>query len=270
MTACVIYVTLGLFKQGGGGAAGAFISDFRWQRLTISLPLLFLLGSAAYRRRHHVLRRIWLEGDNFRLTGHPYSFAWQHFWSAFLVGITLGWAAPWRASKLEARKIAETGYRGHLLRADPRLAPLYKAFAVLWFGAGVTYFAVLVLLGLSIGPQLMTALQGLSLAPLMDMAVLRTGLTILGLGLVPILLSVLIYRAAWLEHRISAIVMGDARFHLRLPRLGFLWLSITNLLLLVATLGLAGPVAEARMVRYIIAHLHVEGRFDLPPRPLGT
>jgi uncharacterized membrane protein YjgN (DUF898 family) len=262
MTVCVVWVTLRLL-QGGAAAGGGSIADVRWYRLLITLPLLFLLGSAAYRRRHHFLKRTWLDGDRFRLTGHPYAYAAQHFWTAFLVGITLGWAGPWRASRLEARKIREMAYRDQHFQARPELGGLYRAFAIAWFGAGAVYLGVLIALGVTIGPQILASLQSLSLLPLADPLVQQTGLSIIAVGVLPITLALLNYRTAWIEHRINAVATDQGRLRLRLPRLGFLWLSLGNLALLIATLGLAGPVAEARTVRYIIAHLSVEGRLDL-------
>ena len=93
--------------SGGASEARAALSSFRIQRLAITLPLIFLLGSVVYRKRKQILRRTWWRGQHFDLDGQPYAYALQHFWTAFLVPLTLGWAGPWRASKLERRKINE-------------------------------------------------------------------------------------------------------------------------------------------------------------------
>jgi uncharacterized membrane protein YjgN (DUF898 family) len=265
-TVLIVGVTLSLFKVGGGVGTGGLpaIEEVRWYRLSITLPLLFLLGSAAYRHRHHVLRRTWFDGARFRLTGHPYAYAARHFVSAFAVGLTLGWAAPWRASWLEARKINETVYGdGQRLVAKPDLLPLYKAFALLWFGGGLVYVTTLVVLARFIGPEILDAVKTLSLTPLADPTVRQTGLTIVGIGLVPLVLFLLNYQTAWIEHRVSAISTATGRLRLRLPRLGFLWLMLVNGAILIASLGLLAPVTQARTARYLIEHLEVEGHLGL-------
>jgi uncharacterized membrane protein YjgN (DUF898 family) len=250
----------------GGGSTIEGIREFRWQRLTISLPLLFLLGSVVYRKRKHVLRRTWLSGERFDLSGQPWAYAWQHFWSAFLVPLTLGWAAPWRASRLEARKIAEMHYAGQHFEPRGDLKPLYRAFALLWFGGGVVYVGTLVVLSLFIGPQLLAAIGGLTLRPLADWQIAATAVKVIACGLVPLLLTGLLYKKAWIEHLVSGVGFEGTRLSLRLPKLAFLGLFLSNAALKIASLGVFASVAEARYLRFLIEHLEVEGPLQLAPR----
>lgn len=246
--------------KGAPGTGIEGMRQIRWQRLTISLPLLFLLGSVVYRKRQHILRRTWLNGQRFDVSGHAWGYALQHFWMAFLVPLTLGWAAPWRASRLEAIKIRDMHYGQTRFVAAPELKPLYKAFALLWFGGGFLYFATLIVLSLNIGPQLMAAIHGLTITPLTDADVLRRGLTVVVVGAIPLSLFALVYRKAMLEHQISCVAFEGGRLRLALPLASYLWLAITNFVLKVGSLGAFAPVAEARAMRYLISHLKVEGR----------
>jgi uncharacterized membrane protein YjgN (DUF898 family) len=249
-----------IMMKGTPGTGIEGMRQIRWQRLTITLPLLFLLGSIVYRKRQHILRRTWLDGKRFDLSGHAWGYALQHFWMAFLIPLTLGWAAPWRASRLEAIKVREMHYGQTRFHAQPQLKPLYKAFALLWFGGGFLYFATLVVLSLNIGPQLVASIDGLSLVPLNDATVIRRGLTVLAVGLVPLSVFGLVYRKAMLEHQISSVAFDGGRLHLKLPLASYLWLAVSNFALRVGSLGAFAPVAEARSMRYLIAHLKVEGR----------
>jgi uncharacterized membrane protein YjgN (DUF898 family) len=249
-----------LMMQGAPGTGIEGMRQIRWQRLTISLPLLFLLGSIVYRKRQHILRRTWLDGQRFDLSGHAWGYAVHHFWMAFLVPLTLGWAAPWRASRLEAMKIRDMHFGGVRFHAKTNVKPLYKAFALLWFGGGFLYFTTLVVLSLNIGPQLLSAINGLSAAPLNDADVLRRGLTILACGCAPLSLFVLVYRRAMLEHQVSSVAFDGGQLSLKLPLLGYVWLAISNVALKVGSFGAFAPVADARAMRYMIRHLKVEGR----------
>jgi uncharacterized membrane protein YjgN (DUF898 family) len=250
----------------GNGVAGAGIEgirEIRWQRLTISLPLMFLLGSVVYRKRSHLLRRTWIDGQRFELSGHAWSYAWQHFWTAFLIPLTAGIAAPWRASRLEARKIAEMRHGAFAFKAAPDLRALYKAYALLWFGGGLIYVAMLVILARHIGPELLAAAHGLTMKPLLSRHVAEQGLSIAALGLIPVGLLLLTYKKAWLEHQISSIAFPTGQLRLKMPVLRYLALSLSNMALNFGSLGALAPVADARYLRFVIDHVTVEGQLDL-------
>ena len=250
---------------GGDASGGGFIGNtFRWQRLSISLPLVFLLGSVAYRKRQHILRRTWWAGQRFDLSGQAWGYAWTHFWTAFLVPLTLGWAAPWRAHALEKRKTQETRHGTRMLGAVHSVKSLYATFAVFWFGGITIYLATVFTLGLTIGHEIIAATDTLSLTPLLGPGVATKGVMIAMAGVLPLALLATAYQGAWLEHQVSGIVFQDARLKLRLPKLAFVGFCIENAVLKVGTLGLLAPVADARMARFLIAHLSVEGELTAP------
>jgi uncharacterized membrane protein YjgN (DUF898 family) len=261
----IVMVFLAMIKQAPAGAGIEGLREIRWQRLTISLPLMFLLGSVVYRKRQHILRRTWLQGQRFDLSGWAWSYAWQHFWSAFLVPVTLGWAAPWRASRLEQRKISEMHYAGQKFRSVAVMKPLYRAFAIVWFGGGLIYLGTLVVLSMFIGHEILAAVNGLTLEPLANWYVVKTGLSIVGVGLLPLLVFLMLYRKVWVEHVVSGVAFDGGHFRLVMPTMKYLWLHVSNAALVVGTLGALHPVAEARHVRFLLAHLEVVGDLDLRP-----
>ena len=250
---CFVFFFL---KSGASaGEARAAISNFRIQRLFITLPLLFLLGSVVYRKRKQILRRTWWRGQHFDLDGQPWAYAIQHFWSAFLVPLTLGWAGPWRASWLERRKINEMHLGAKRFQAVHDLRPLYRAFAALWFGGGVIYVATMVLVGFTIGPQVLQALGQQTLLPLLEPATLSTGLTVLAVGLSPVVGFLLYYRAAWLEHQISSLVFDGVRLRLDLPKVRFAGMMLWHGFVKIISFGAFQPVADAALARFIISRI---------------
>jgi uncharacterized membrane protein YjgN (DUF898 family) len=256
-----------ILLQSAGGIQGSptleGIRSFRWQRLAISLPLLFLLGSITYRKRHHILRRTWINGERFGLTGHAWSYASRHFGSALLVPLTFGWAAPWRSSMLEARKISEMQHGTRRFVAKPELRGLYRAFALVWFGGGTLYVVTLVALSLVIGPQLLAAINGLTIEPLKSWHVARSAAFILGFALLPMLTVIFLYQKAWLEHQVSTIGFDGGRFRLKLPTARYLALSFSGLALSVLSLGCFKPVSNARYLQFVVEHVRVEGSLKL-------
>lgn len=254
---CVVSLLLMVLVQTSHAAADTLVgfTGMRWQRLTISLPLLFLLGSVVYRKRKHNLRRTWCGAQNFDLVGHPWHYAFQHFWTAFLVPATLGWAAPWRASHLERRKIDEMRFGTTKFHAVGTVKPLYKAFAVLWFGGGTAYTATMVLLGLTVGPELLASIAKGSIQPLKDAGSMGKMLLILGMGLTPVIAFLLFYRAAWIEHQVSSVGIGDMRLDLKLPKWRFAGLMVTNALIKIVSFGGFQPAADAQLVRFVVKNI---------------
>lgn len=256
-TVVLVSTFVHFFTKSGatGDQARAALSDFRLQRLFISVPLVFLLGSVVYRKRKHLLRRTWWRGQHFDLDGQPWGYALQHFWTAFLVPLTLGWAAPWRASWLARRKIRDMHLGAQRFEAVGSVLPLYRAFAALWFGGGVLYVATMVLLGLTIGQPLLEAIGGRTFEPLRQPGVLSTGLTVLATGLTPVLGFILYYRAAWIEHQISSLVFNGMRLDLALPKVRFAGLMLWNGFIKIISFGAFQPVADAALARFVIARI---------------
>ncbi|MEQ1649829.1 MAG: DUF898 family protein [Hyphomicrobiaceae bacterium] len=266
VTICVTGLVLVLLVQNSHAAANplASFAAVRWQRLAISLPLVFLLGSVVYRKRKHNLRRTWCGKQNFDLVGHPWHYAFQHFWTAFLVPATLGWAAPWRASRLERRKIDEMRFGDTKFHAVGTVKPLYKAFAVLWFGGGTAYVGTMALLGVLIGPELLSSIASGSLKPLQDAGSMGKLLLILGIGMTPVIAFLLFYRAAWIEHQVSSVGIGDMRLDLKLPKWRFAGLMVTNALIKIVSFGGFQPAADAQLVRFVVNNIRT---VPLDPQP---
>ncbi len=245
-----------LFKSGvNAGQISRGVGEFRLQRLLVTLPLLFLLGSVAYRKRKEILRRTWWRGEHFDLNGQPWAYAFHHFWTAFLVPLTLGWAGPWRASWLERRKINEMCLGDHRFQAVGGVTNLYRAFAALWFGGGTIYVATMVLIGVTIGDEVLGAVARQTLAPLMNAKTLTTGAWVLSIGLTPVIGFILFYRAAWIEHQISSLVFDDQQLELTLPKWRFAGLMLWNSFIKLVSFGAFAPVADAALVRFIVARI---------------
>ena len=61
----------------------------------------------------------------------------------------------------------------------------------------------------------------------------------------------------------ASLRLDEAQFRLNLRSPALLKLTLTNLLLIVVTLGFAMPIVQARTVRFMVARLSAEGSADL-------
>lgn len=234
--------------------------QFRLSRLLISIPLLFLLGSTHYRRKRTMLRQTLWDGRRFTLGGDPWVYALHHLWTAFLIPLTLGWAIPWRTARLHRMITNETEFDGRRFHYDGPPWPLYRSFAGVWLGAIVIYLVVVVALGLTIGHEILAASTAFSLRPLLDPRIAAIFLGLILAGIVTFMGLAASYRAKSLSHQVSHTRLDALRFKLALPAGRFAWITVSNLLLRLCTLGVLSPVADARMARFIVSYLAIERR----------
>jgi uncharacterized membrane protein YjgN (DUF898 family) len=246
-----------VFSEAGSGLG--IPNSFALRRVLIGMPLLFLIGSAVYRRRTHVLRRSWIRGERFTMTGHAWSYARLHFWTSFVVPLTLGWALPWRTEKLAARITRETAYGDtHFSYAADRRA-LMKPFAWVWATAALVYAWMIIMLALAIGPELTQAAQTRIFSALKSWDVLARAAPILGTALAAFYCIAKAWYARVLRHQAERTTLGALRFALRVPVPEYVWMTATNAVLRVLSLGILTPWCEARHWRFLIAHLQING-----------
>ncbi len=253
----VLLIWYFVFLDGKSGFG--FPNSFALRRLLIGMPLLFLIGSAVYRRRTHVLRRSWVRGQRFAMTGRAWSYARLHFWTSFVVPPTLGWAVPWRTEKLAARITGETAYHGVNFAYAPDARALLKLFAWVWVTAALVYLWMIVMLAMAIGPELSAAAQARTISALKNWDVAARAAPILITALAAFYCIAKAWYARVLRHQAERTTLGGLRFGLRVPVPAYVWMTASNALLRALSLGILTPWCEARHWRFLIAHLHVNG-----------
>jgi uncharacterized membrane protein YjgN (DUF898 family) len=152
-------------------------------------------------------------------------------------------------------------YGGRPFATDPRLGYIYKTwlFSALIVILGLLVIGAVVIANLSL---LMALADGTAtVAPELQASLFLLGVV----GYIAVFLSfgiaALFYRAGVRNIAWSATVF-DGRHALRsdLPRMGYVWVAVSNVLVTIVTLGLMRPWAAVRMARYVNAHTAV--RFD--------
>jgi uncharacterized membrane protein YjgN (DUF898 family) len=83
-------------------------------------------------------------------------------------------------------------------------------------------------------------------------------------GLPFLFLVIMVYPAVRLPNLIwNATGIGRHRFYSTQQVLPYLWITVTNLLAIVCTLGLFVPFATVRMLRYKLEHMGLNAQGDL-------
>lgn len=185
---------------------------------------------------------------------------------AFMIGpviaaLSLGILVP-LASRWMYRYIGgNLRYGGKAFETEPRLGPLYKNWLVsaLILVVGVLIIGVLLLANFSVLVALVDNPNALSPEMQAGLSVVIS-LSVLSFYLF-FSVAALFYRAGARNIAWSSTLF-DRRHALKsdLPRLGYAWVVISNIVVTVLTLGLMRPWAAVRMARYVNEHTAV--RFD--------
>jgi uncharacterized membrane protein YjgN (DUF898 family) len=257
----LIVFLLILLPMGVAGLAAAFLlspgSPGRGlYEMSFWILILGLWGIGIHRARRYRLSRTRWRGIRGGLSGRTSAFAWTYFWTMLLVPLTLGWILPWRTVRLQKQLVEDTRFGDKPFTFSGRAAPLYKRFWLVWLSAIV----------LTIGAATaIVAIVGIDMtlgAPRPRRVDATKGVMIAGVAFFALLLFVMI--RAWYTTRVLNYFAAQTQFQGTAfaleARVGsFVWLTASNYVLRMLSLGILSPITEARSMRYIVDRLSVHG-----------
>ncbi|USQ97620.1 YjgN family protein [Caulobacter sp. RL271] len=225
--------------------------------IPVYIVMIMLIGMAIFMTyRYQASRTIW-RGVRFHLSGKATNYGLVYLGYGLVNAVSLGWFSPAMTMRLSERIWSQMAYGDQPLswkRAEQN--NLYGPFAIAWVVGFAGYIALLALM--------------------IPMAVKagRTGvepgaafvLKIYGYALVYTLMVVLAsvpYHAAVLREIGASIRIGEARLRLDVKGGELLGLTISNILIVLLSLGFLQPVAMARTVKFLISRLSAEGTVAL-------
>ena len=218
--------------------------------------LFTLSGIGIHRARRYRLSRTRWRGIRGGLSGRSLGFAWTYFWTILLVPFTLGWILPWRAVRLQKVLLDETYFGDKPFTFSGRAGPLDRRFWVVWLSAIVLAIGAVTAIVAVIGIDMV---QGVPRTHRLSGA---TGAASAAILFAALLLFAMI--RAWYSTRVLNYIASQTRFQgtaftLRARVASFVWLTASNYVIRVLSLGFLSPIAEARSMRYIVDRLSVDG-----------
>jgi len=230
--------------------------------LPLYIFMFFLVGFGMFTAFRYMASRTTWRGIRFRLEGSAVDYGLRFIACAVISGLTLGWFWPTARRKLAKRIWMNLRFGGDLpFRFDEaacRKEKVYGAFTLAWVGSFVAYVLIA-------GVAVVMGLATKDAAPSEEASLGMIAIIyLLMLILMPFLLLLYApYQAAILRSVAAGIVLGDARFKLNVRWLELFWLTLTNILLIVVTLGFLTPYVEARTARFLVDRISSEGQADL-------
>jgi uncharacterized membrane protein YjgN (DUF898 family) len=221
-----------------------------------------LLAYGIYRATRYRLSRTTWRGIRGGLEGSAHGYAWTSIWTGLLIPLTLGWIVPWRTTKLRTMLVNNMRFGDRPLRFDASSGPLYLPYAAIWLGVIATYAALIggffvLFYPKVIESQISGAPPNFSLAEIGIMVGAALGaivfLSIVGSW----------YSARTMNHFAAHTHYEGARFAGTATAGGLIWIGLSNFLLVIFSLGILTPIAQARMARYQVDNLKILGAVPL-------
>ncbi|MEZ5843746.1 MAG: YjgN family protein [Hyphomicrobiaceae bacterium] len=207
------------------------------------LPILFLVGVAIYRATRYRLARTRWRGIRGALVGHSGHYGWTFFWTLIVAGVTLGWAVPWRSTKLQALQISNMRFGDRPLRFTATSGPLYGPYAAVWFGTVVLYGVAAALVFAIIGENIRLGQATGQPIPPSPVQMGQIALIVIGALMLLSIISAW-YQARVFNHFANHTHFESAQFSGNASAGGLIWIAISNFLIALAGVALlAVPAA---------------------------
>jgi uncharacterized membrane protein YjgN (DUF898 family) len=229
------------------------------------LFLYWLWGFGVFSAFRYMASRTTWRGIRFRLTGSASGYGLRFLGYLLLSGVTAGWFWPAAERKLAASlwdglRFGDRKLTFRVGRAESE--SVYGPYAIGWFGTIVGYILLIVIIG--------GVIAGFSHAGLLpepdsggappDIMIIVGVYGVMAL-LAPIFLLIWApYQAAMLRSIAKGVSMDSADFTLDVKALPLWWLTVSNLFLIIVTLGFLMPWAQARTARFLIQRLKSTGK----------
>jgi uncharacterized membrane protein YjgN (DUF898 family) len=200
------------------------------------LVIGWMWNVAFYRARRFRLTRTSWRGIRGDLTGSGSAYAWTAIWTMLIVSISLGWAYPWRQTKLQRILIENTRFGDKPLTFTAGSDSLYGPFALMWLGGLVGYF---IMVAMFIGAM---KGGGGGAPPVMELPVIFGGLAVFFLIL---WLAGSWYKTRSFNHYSSNTHFDGVSFDGTATSTSLLWLGLSNSLIAVVPLIVIAVLAVA-------------------------
>ena len=224
----------------------------------------FLAGFGRFTAFRYLASRTSWRGVRFQLRGSPVDFGWTMLGYALLSGISLGWFWPAAERRLAGRLWGGLSFGDRPLKFridEARKEKVYGAYALGWILGIVAYF---VFLGAVVGvfaPMMKAQAGGAPAIPsIREIAMIYVALFGLMLAFSAIFAP---FHATMARSIVAGIGFEEVRFKLRLTWLDVAALTVTNILLLIVSLGFLMPFIEARTRKVLTDRLETSGMADL-------
>ena len=239
--------------------------DPAWAVLLLPMYLFafWLFGFGVFTAFRYMASRTTWRGVRFALKGSAQKYGWTFLGMTLLTGLTLGWTAPIMQRGLAGQIWGAMNFGDRRMRWSPERSEaigLYGPFALGWFGTGVGYvLASIGFFGFMMATGAAGDLQGTQAGEMPPVFFMVAVYGYMALVAPLFLLIWAPYQSAVLRSIANGVSLDEARFSLDVGSISLWWLTCTNYLMLILSLGFLMPLIQARTAKYLAGRLRSSG-----------
>jgi len=219
------------------------------------LVIFFLIPYGYYRALRYRMSRTTWRGIRGSQQGSAASYAWSSIGYGFLAGISLGLALPYVENQLWKKESNNRAFGTGQFLYEADSGPLYGAFFI---GIALSIVGMV----LFMVPFMAMVKQG-SVDARAQAGMVGWFMLAYLLLFVTLAFAFSLYDYTKVKHFANNSFFEDATFAFSGTWGQFIGLMVGNLLIVVLTFGIAYPLMQMRVVRYVMGNLALEGRLDL-------
>ncbi|MFA7277064.1 MAG: YjgN family protein [Pseudobdellovibrionaceae bacterium] len=234
-------------------------------------PIFFgVLATAGFLALRYRLSRTRWRGIGFNMGGHAGHYLWLSIKRALLNFVTMGISIPssdikkwsYMAGHMRygAQEFTYEGDHKRIFQTHIITAVIGVGLYMLWGFYFMQHAASLQMLSALEGqdPAQVTEQQRMQVEAAVHTLIWGVIIPLYGIVGVSLLARVWYTAALWRE-KFRGLQAGEVRFKLDITGGQLAWLQISNLLIVILTLGLASPITTHRTLRFFASHLRVGG-----------
>lgn len=230
--------------------------------LIVYMVLFFIIGVAIFLARRYHLSRTRLRGIRFAQDGSARGYGVANFGYILITGLTFGWYGPQARINLSRRMWDNTWFGDQKFTftdtPEAKAEPVYKSFAVSWFGAILVYFGAI---GAFVAVGLMDPEANIGDDPASITAILWLYAIIIVAGFIWIFFASW-HEAVMIRRIMKSLKINGVSIGNKIKLADILELSITNTLLIIFTLGIGVMPAQMRLWKRIANSITTDGSID--------
>lgn len=233
--------------------------------MAIYVFVFYLIGVARFRALRYRLSRTFWHGIRGGADDQGFAYGWSYLWKTFVGYLALGLMVPWSMTHLWNERWRHMSFGPHMFESDAQWGNVFLRYLIFYLSpiALIIGFGILAALGIfafGLGGALDT-----SGPP--DMGV---GIAIIIIGIIFYLfffvalgLVAMIYYSAFYREAVGALRLSELGFAFTARTMDWVKLFVTNVLLVIGTLGIGIIFLRYRNWKFFITHLEATGEINL-------
>lgn len=233
--------------------------------LAVYVFVFYLIGVARFRALRYRLSRTFWHGIRGGADDQGFAYGWSYLWKTFVGYLALGLMVPWSMTNLWNERWRHMSFGPHLFASEARWGNVFLRYLIFYLSpiALVIGFVILAVIGAfafglsgAFDPNTPPD-QGLAVAFIIA-AVVFYLFFFVALGLVA-----MIYYSAFYREAVGALRLSELGFAFTARTMDWIKLFVTNVALVIVTLGIGIIFLRYRNWKFFITHLEATGEINL-------